>query len=295
LSNNLFKIQNTYASSINGAYSGSTFYIYSGSASGSLSTISDYVVNSTGKFVYTSNAITGTDSTSLFNISPRVIIEGDGRGASAVSNVDPNTGSITSIDVVDRGLYYCTANVTIVANTFYGYGANASAIISPRNGHGSDAVAELGCGTVGISISTSLVDNLPSWATYRQVSLLYNPVAAANSTVFQDSVFNQILWFNLVSGSTPFNVGEKVVGFNSKSSGTVAYMDSNVLYVLQDTGTFIPYETLTSQTSGKTCVISAINTKDLVPYTADVFYYKNIQPINRNGVVSEEVKLYFNF
>ena len=295
LDNYTFQISNTNASVVSGTYTDSTFYVYSGGGSGSLSPIKDYVVNSIGKFVSTTNPITSVDSTSLYTIGPQVKITGDGSGAAAVTNIDPATGSITSIDVVDRGLYYSYANVSIVANSFFGYGASVSAIISPRKGHGYDPISELGCSTVGISAATSLVDNFPTWVTYRQISLLFNPTAAANSTPYQDDTFNQMLWFDLLSSASPFATGEVVQGFNSKATATVAYMDANVLYVLKDVGTFQPYETLTSLTSGKTCVISAINNKDLVPYTSDVYYYKNIQPINRDGIASEDVKLYFNF
>jgi len=86
-----------------------------------------------------------------------------------------------------------------------------------------------------------------------------------------------------------------VQGFTSKATATVAHMDSSKLYVLEDVGTFQPFETLTSLTTGKTCIITTINNKDLVPYSSTVYYYKNIQPISRTGVKSEDVKLYFNF
>ena len=74
-------------------------------------------------------------------------------------------------------------------------------------------------------------------------------------------------------------------------------MNTTSLYVIGDTGTFTPFETLTSITSGKTIIISTINSKQLVPYSPQVLYYKNIQPINRSGssINSEAVKLYFNF
>jgi hypothetical protein len=290
-----FQVSNSNASIISGAYTGSTFYVYSGGAAGTITTVNDYVVNSTGKFVFTADPITSIDSTSLYRIEPQVYVDGDGYGLKAICSVDPVSGGITSIDVIKRGLNYSYANISIVANTFFGYGSSARAIISPRDGHGSDVVSELGCEVLGISLSTNLTDNFQPWINYRQIALIHNPIASANLSLYADPVFNQMTNFGVASAPSFFDSGEVVQGFNSKATATVAYMDSNVLYVLNDQGTFQPFETLISTSTGKTCVISAINTKDLVPFTSQVLYYKNIEPINREGVNSEEVKLYFNF
>lgn len=295
ISNTDFKISNTTASTLSGAYIDSMFYIYSGSGSGSTSPISNYVVNSSGKFVTTTNPIPGLTSTSLYRIDPQVVITGDGTGIRAVADVNSNTGIITSINVIDRGLGYSYANVTITNNTYFGSNATAISIISPKGGHGSDAVSELGCNTLGISLSTSISDNFPDWASYRQISLLYNPKAAANLTTFSDSTFDQLLSFGVLTYSTLLDPGEVIEGFSSKATATVVYMDSTSLYVQYDSGTFQPFETVTSLSSGKTCIISAINNKDLVPYSSTVYYYKNIEPVSRTGVRSEDVKLYFNF
>ena len=295
VSNNLFQISNTNASTLNGAYIDSTIYIYSGGGAGSLSVINDYVVNSTGKFVATVDPILAIDSTSLYRIDPQVVISGDGYGAKAISNIDSNTGVITSISVIDRGLGYSYATTTITNNTYFGSGATARAIISPPGGHGYDAISELGCNTIGISVSTSLTDQYPSWLNYRQIGLTYNPKAASNLSSFSQATFNQMLNFGLVSAPSLFDPGEVVQGFSSKATATVAYMDSSKLYVLDDSGTFQSFETLISLSSGKTCVISTINNKDLVPFSSTVYYYKNILPISRTGVRSEDVKLYFNF
>jgi hypothetical protein len=296
ISNTFFKIANTNSSTLSGAYTDSTFYIYSGGGAGSLSPINNYIVNTTGKFVSTTNPIIGVDSTSLYRIDPQVKIVGDGTGAAAVADVDANTGKITSVTVVSRGLNYTYANVTITNNTYFGSDATARAIISPKDGHGSDAVYELGCNTLGISISTNVGDNFPDWVNYRQIALINNPVAVSNLSTFSAATFNQMLNFGILSyAGGLFDPGEIVQGFTSKATATVAHMDSSKLYVLEDVGTFQPFETLTSLTTGKTCIITTINNKDLVPYSSTVYYYKNIQPISRTGVKSEDVKLYFNF
>lgn len=295
ISNTLFKIANTNASTIGGSYTGSTFYIYSGTSSGSLSVINNYVVNSTGKYVSTANPILGISSTSLYSISPQVVIQGDGYGAQAVSNVDPTTGEITSVTVINRGLNYTVANTSFSGNAYFGTGATCSAIISPPGGHGSNVVSELGCNSVGISISTALADNFPSWAYYRQIGLIANPIASANLALFNGATFNQMLNFGVIRYSSILQPGEQITGFSSKASATVLNMNSTSMFVYYDSGTFQPFETVVSSTTGKTCIISTINNKDLIPDSATVYYYKNIQPIFRSDIRSEDVKLYFNF
>jgi hypothetical protein len=290
-----FQISNNGSSSITGAYNGSTMYIYGGSGQGVQSVISSYVVNTSGKFVTTNTNIPGTDSTSLFSITPTVQIVGDGINARALSSVDANTGAITSISMTKRGTGYSYANVSIVSNSYFGSGATAVATISPPGGHGSNVVSEMGCTTLGISVQTTSADNIPSWLQYRQIALIYNPMATANATPFQDADFNEMTNFGIISAQSLLSPGEVIKGFNSGATGTVAYMNTSSLYVIGDTLPFNPYETMTSLTSGKTIIISTINTRQLVPNSHQVLYYKNIQPISRSGIVSEGIKLYFNF
>jgi len=290
-----FQISNSGSSSISGSYNGSTMYIYGGSGLGATSTVTNYVVNTTGKFVFTNSSIPGTDSTSLFSITPRVSVVGDGQNHRALTTVDPTTGSITGIQVIKRGTGYSFANVAIVANSNFGNGATAHAIISPPGGHGSNTISEMGCTTLGISMTTTQGDNFPSWLTYRQIALAYNPTASANATTFQDATFNQMTNMGVLVAQSLLNTGEVIKGFNSGATATIAYMNTTSMYVLGDVGSFTPYESITSLSSGKTIIISTINTKQLVPNSAQILYYKNIQPISRQGINSEEVKLYFNF
>lgn len=294
ISTTKFKLANSNAIGISGAYIDSYFYISAGSASGSLTKVTDYVVNTTGKFVTTSDAITGIDSTSLYKIGPRVNITGDGNAAKAITEVDSN-GSISSVRVIVRGRNYTYADVNIVSNTYFGSNATAYTIISPKGGHGSDPASELGSDILGISVVTNSIDNFPSWGKYRQASLIFNPKASANLTNYQDSTFNQMLNFGVLTAPNLLLEGEVIEGFTSKARATVAYMNTSSMYVLGDTGTFSPYETVTSLTSGKTVVLSTINNKDLVPYSSEVLYFKNIEPISRTGIKSEDVKLYLKF
>ena len=153
----------------------------------------------------------------------------------------------------------------------------------------------MGSEIFGLSIETTAGDGFPSWGIYRQVGLIFNPTASANATAYQNTSFNQMYNFQIFSGSSILSTGEKIVGLNSKATAQVAYMNTSRMYVLNVVGTFQPYETVLSNDTGKTCTITVINSPDLVPYSGEVFYYKNIQPISRTGIKAEQVKLYFNF
>lgn len=295
ISGTQFKISNTNSSTISGAYVGSSFYIYSGGGTGQISPVTSYVVNNSGKYVTTNTVIRNLDSTSLYRIDPRVYFSGDGQDAEGVATVNTTSGAITSIEIINRGFNYSYADTYISANSEFGTGANVYSIISPKSGHGADVVSELGCETLGVSVTTSLTDNLPSWAKYRQVSLIYNPTATANNEYFRGQTFNQMLNFNVLSAPNLLEEGEVIEGVVSKARATVAYMNTTSLYVLNDVGEFQPFETITSVTSGKIIIISTINNKDLISYSPEVFYHKNLEPIDRDGVASENVKLYFNF
>jgi len=290
-----FKVANSGASIINRAYAGSSFYVYSGTGSPALAVIDNYVVNTSGKFVTTSSDINGLDSTSLYRINPKVLITGDGTGATAYSLIDSDTGKLQSINMLNTGRNYSYATVTISANTEFGSDGAAYSIISPPGGHGSDVISELGTDIMGISVETKPTDEFPSWATYRQIGLLFNPRASSNSTLFSGSKFDYMLNFELFNTTDIFNAGDTVRGLLSKASATVAFMNTTSMYVLNSEGTFRSYETIISGDTGKTCTITIINNPELVPYSGEIFYYKNIQPIDRASITKEQVKLYFNF
>ena len=295
ITNRSFKIANSGASIINGAYGKSAFYVYSGTGSPALSVVDSYVVNTSGKFVTTSTDIVGLDSTSLYRMSPQVKITGDGTGATAYSTINANTGALTAITVENKGRNYSYADITIIANSEFGSLASAYPIISPPGGHGSDVISELGSDVLGLSVETSTTDQFPSWAKYRQIGLLYNPSSSLDLSTLNSNKFNNMLNFNLFNTTNIFNSGDTVNGLNSRATATVAYMNTSIMYVLGVIGTFQPYETVLSKDTGKTCTITVINISDIVPYSGEIFYYKNIQPIDRTGITKEQVKLYLNF
>ena len=293
---NIVQISNTNSSPQSGIYNLSSLYITSGTGVGYLTPIVNYVVNSIGKFVQTQNPIPALDVTSSYMISPQVQITGDGINAGAVAYVNTYTSGIQSIQIVNRGINYTTAQASIIANSsFVTTQAYATAIIPPPGGHGSKPSSELGCSVAGLSVNILKTDPIPNFITYRQLSLINNPIATANSQLFTNATFSQMTKFT-VSGlaQNVFPELEVVTGFVSGATATVVNQpDSEHVYVVGISGDFMVGELITGTYTGYTCYINSINTNDLVVNTGEVLYYKNFAPITRDATTSENIKLYF--
>lgn len=293
LSTSVIKISNTNASTITGAYNTSALYISSGSGEGTLATITDYTVNSSGKFVGADVDLQNLDTSSYYNIAPRVTFKGSGSGAQAVATVNTFNGGITSINMITRGYGYNYGKVEISANIEFGSGATAYPIISPIGGHGYNLYEELSVDTVGLSLDTFASDVFPEWVSYRQTSLIHDPIATSNNNVYQDPTFFQTYSLGVGNLSDIMPADEVIVGYNSGASATVVYMTTTDLYVTGINGNFVLGETLTGTYTGISCTVASINSRDLVPYQGKVLHINNFEPISRDGAPSEQIKLYF--
>lgn len=184
-------------SPINNFYNGSSLYITSGQGAGQLRRIIKY--SGSSKILTVNSDFTIVpDSTSRVNISPTVVIIGDGQDAQAYSKVNSATTEITDISVIGNGSGYTQAEVRISANTIHGRGASASAIISPVGGHGSDPVRELGADKVMLNVKIVGEEGLSSNGNgyiatnfnYRSINLLKDPILKvdANNDIISTQV-----------------------------------------------------------------------------------------------------------
>jgi len=297
ISPTVVKINPVGADSISGIYKDSSFSIYSGSGNNFISKIDDYVVNSTGNFITTNKIAPFLNSTSYYRIGPSVVFTGDGTDCEAFAYVEPVANSISRVDVVNQGQNYTYATVGFVANSAAlgtGGGATARAVISPQKGHGYDTVTELGCDTAVISTEVKdPIDLLPNWATYRQLAVLYNPIASANGTIFLDNFFKQYTTLTTPYFAGLFPTGATVTGLSSGATGTVVYADQANIYITGIQGNFSQNETIYESLFGTTNIAASINTNELAPYSGEIFYYKNIEPIIRYSGSREQIKIYF--
>lgn len=203
-----------------------------------------------------------------YQIGPTVRVTGDGSNAVAIAVVNTSANSIynvVGIDIVNPGTGYTQANIAIYANTNYGSGATARAIISPVYGHGYDAVTELGGRYVGVDAKFDSITNesykILGYGSYRKVGILQNPQfkdikvtltdfdrvnlsltnknttnpnTSITSWVPDETVYqttsNTTLAINYSSSNGTFNVGDNVYNNAAPTvNGTITFANSSTV------------------------------------------------------------------
>lgn len=148
-----------------------------------------------------------------FEISPEIIVKGDGTGATAIPIFEQDR--ITSVRMLNYGNNYKNATASIVPPKF-GFSADKGAIeailrpiLSPIGGHGSNVVRELNSKAISVATIVSSRDSskIPSTGRYSKVGLVKSPIfrpdavfTRKNVVVVQESL-NQI-FLDDVSGIT---------------------------------------------------------------------------------------------
>jgi hypothetical protein len=244
----------------------------------------------------------GTFTSNLISVLTRVLIEGD--GTETITSVRLNANNeVSKIDVVNAGVDYTTANITIFGS---GTGATARAILPPKFGHGYNPAVELGASSAMILSRIGEVDAtennvIPVDIFFRQYGLLVNPYKynEDNSMTENDAidVISQTTDLTLLSFSN-FTIGEMVYQGNVNDPsfvGYVVYQDTNVVklnntYKQPQTGSL-----LIGAESGSRNPVVDIKLPDLEPYAGDVLFARNILKIQRSIAQAEEVKLVFQF
>lgn len=260
-------------SSNNDFYTNSSFYIRHGAGAGELRNITDYlVVGNERRIVVNEEFTIMPDTTSRFEIGPRVLIKGDGfdssgtSDAKAVAVMTESSNSIHSIEIIDSGKNYSYATVTVLSNTGYmelGTGdvinantAIARVIISPKGGHGKDAVKELAGKYVCISsvFDNNISDKFPSQNDYRCISVLKDPLFYRIGLTITD---NALL----------FNDGEIVTQLNSGATGEVFNRNGVLLTLANVKGFFITGEDITTNRGSNdvtSTIVSIDKTLDII-------------------------------
>lgn len=172
------------ASSVNGYYTNCIVTILEGKGKGQYREIIGYSVIALTKEIVVNSAFTTTpDSTSVYAISPKVNIRGNGtQTINAVARALINAASsnaVYKIEILERGAKYRTANATVCVNPYLSVvnTANLSVIMPPLGGHGANAISELGSTALGfyVKLSNTESNTIPSDNDYRQIGLIKNP------------------------------------------------------------------------------------------------------------------------
>lgn len=232
---------------------------------------------------------------------PTVTVTGDGTGCVVqADDITLTSGVITEILVktANIGSGYSQATVS-----FSGGGpsvaATARAVISPKGGHGSDPIKELGGYYAMIASTISgaegsgdfIVDN-----NFRQIGIIRNPIDTDTEVIGTATTYTALrkLAYSSLTGGE-FTVGSTLIG---QTSGANAIIDSvttnDEVLVHQNSGTgFIAF------TEGETIKVGAsiaatLDTDtppEILLNTGDILYIENISPVTRNINQTEDIRL----
>jgi hypothetical protein len=230
-----------------------------------------------------------TSGGSGYATAPAVTITGDGTGATANSTITANV--VTAVTITNAGTGYTRASVTFASGA-----AAATAIISPKGGHGSNAVEELGGKFIMLNVRLDGTEsNTFSTANeFRQVGIIRDPYLYGTTTRAVASSFRQSFKYQLSSISGTFTLDETITS-GSNTASAVEFTTPNLFTTLPVHLPFANTASVTGGTSGATGTIAVITTPGLQPYSGDIIYVENRVPISRAADQIEDVKLIIQF
>jgi hypothetical protein len=258
------------ASAVNDFYNDSLLIIVDGTGVGQWKKITDYSVIGSDKLVTILTPFdTIPDATSKYEISPSVLIIGDGQQttnaeARAIINAS-SSNSVSRIEILNRGRNYFYASAEVVNSPLINIFSPAEVVaaIGPVGGHGANLYSELNGRYVGISTSFSNTeaDTIDASNGFRQIGLLKNPLFS--------NVVLSIESTDLSPGSNgTFVVGESVLQDNTGAMGVVSAVSAGNLSITSVSGIVANGNTtvrvMRGLTSNAYAVVNGINNNGVV-------------------------------
>ena len=281
--------------------------------------------------VYGDGANQGTSSGAIV----RITVSGG-----AIATFGLTAGTATTIHSGGTGYTYGTVNLgsgytfsdtgLSSASAIGGTGGAIEVMISPKNGHGYDAVVELGGHYVmsATTLTQAENDDITTANDFRQVGIVVDPTTYGTTTVASDSTSRQTYVVKMSSSSGTFEIDEKITQASTGSVGKVVEWDTSLslLYFQQerfgDFGTnsttgdntaFSGANLITGGTSGatgtpstttETVTLANSNTvslttgyanPELQPDSGTIIYLENRKPISRSSDQTEDIKIIIEF
>ena len=264
------------------------------------------------KLVVTSNVIT------RFGESGVSAVQADGTGY-----------TFASVSLAGTNIYTDTGASSLISGSTLTSWNSATAgaitpIISPKVGHGFNALDELGAHFV--MMNTKLEQEEGSDITvandFRQVGIVKNPSQFGSATLFSSTTARMTSAVLLASNSGEFEVDEKITQATTGAVGRVVEWDSNnkILYYQQErfsdygidsssnATAFSSTNTINGATSSASGVPSSssstvdsavfssgYSTPEMEPDSGDIIYIENRRPISRASDQTEDIKIIVEF
>ena len=233
-----------------------------------------------------------------------ISIVGDGYGANGSAVV--SNGAITDIVVTNTGYDYNYANVVISSAS--GSGAVAIAPVSPIGGHAYDPPSELGCTHTMFVCEFSgdeAVNGVPMIPTnidYRQVGIVYNPLAHSNYPYFANSaIYNCTTQFTLAPGFGSFISDETIYQGSSLATATFTATvlnfntSTNVLSLINTKGTPTLNAPVFGNSSSTVRTLLTVSNPDYINYSGYLAYIENRSGVQRSVDGIEQFKFVLGY
>ena len=254
-------------------------------------------------------------------------------GLSAGTDTTINSaGAGYTFGYVNLGATFTFSDTALTSASSIGSGSGGaiSVITSPKGGHGSDAVAELGGHYVMAAITLTQAEGVDFTTSndFRSVGLVVDPTNFGTTTVATATTRRQTYAVRLDTNSGSFDADEVITQASTGAVGKVVEWDStlSILYYQQESykgygtnatsGGYVAFSgtnTITGGTSGITgttsgtsetltllnnneiTLVSGYATPELAADSGNIIYLENRKPIQRASDQTEDIKIIIEF
>jgi len=256
----------------------------------------------------TLDSIVITNQGNGYSSATSAYIAGNGGNASIISVTRNASNSITTIgfDPLYHGTNYTFANVVITDTT--GSNASAYAVISPRTGHGSDPLYELGAKYVMINSRLDYAagaGDFPIVNDYRRISIVQDPFSNVTGNVATELTLDSTYTLVINSASGLYTIDELIRGDSTNAnaivvSANVVGSNTYIRYVTPpslQTGnvTFRVGEILRGNSSLRFGNITSITYPEVIHNTGKFLYTENRSKITRQSDQAENIHIVIEF
>jgi len=244
------------------------------------------------------NNVIVTNGGSGYSSAPTVTIDGDGTGATATATV--SGGAVTAINITAAGTGYTYVTVSMSGGA--GTGAAATAMVSPKGGHGSDPIKELGGFYVIMNVRLEYADgsgDFPVDNDYRRIGIVKDPILYGTTNLATTSTLRATKTLTLQAGVTgTFSVDEVITQTSTGATGRIVSYDSTnrIIYYIKQQGVqnniaFTTGNNVTGAGSGAVGNVSGLGNPEVAVDSGDIIYFENRRPINRASDQLEDIKI----
>jgi hypothetical protein len=246
-----------------------------------------------------------------YDLVPTIeVTDGNGTGLVAKAVIDETASNLEYIQVQTSGQDYTYATISVIGGVASGGSAAVvQAKLSPKGGHGSDAVNELGGFFIMMNARLQpTLEDFPQVNDYRHVGLIRNvekdtgglatgdtltAVQTLNLTSFSGSDLISDEQINLVDGSN--TASGKVVEFIDLGGGNATvtfWQDADTGFV--DVSSWTNFD-LTGTNAGSTATVTNVTQREVTKNSGEILWVEYRRRITRAPDQTEDIKLVLEF